>query len=678
MILTKVILQDYGVYKGKNEFDFTCTSEKPVVLIGGTNGAGKTTLFESIMLGLYGISIMGKKTTQQAYEKFLTRKIHRYLGSATSADFASIVVQFKFSHGGKEIEYRIDRTWNSTQSSVDEQLILKKRYSDKEEFKPLDTIEESQWQSFINDLIPKGIVKLFFFDGEKIVGIAKEGGEDLAVKDSFKSLLGIDIVEQLRADLQVNLMRNLTVNNKLLQQDFDKHKTEKDEHIQSTQRLEERLAQKQNMLDAIRMDAEALEAKISKIGGGFADARDDVKTRLAVSTASYENIKKRMQDMCAGVLPFSLIPTELDNLAEQIRRDELVQQRKIEEKIIQAKIKDVDNHLKKMAFWKDFDLEKKTYKQIQKKISLLLANKPDSYAEETVFGFSAQQASRIFDIIQKTNTAALQEFKEETQKITVINEDIAKMQKLVASAPDDDEIGPLVSKLAEINKSEGELKAEMNHIEESISSNNAMQRHIDIKLRSIVSQMYRDEKAKIKVDLTQNVQMVLEEFIEKLKIKKIQLLEEYLLDVLHTLLHKKNFIEKVAVNSDTFEITLFRKNNDPLPKDLLSEGEKQMFATSVLWALAKTSGRPLPFMIDTPLARLDEVHRTNIVEKFLPFASHQVLLFSTDKEIEYEHYKKLEPYLMRSYAMEYLPEKGTTQKHDGYFWNRRGEKIVAL
>ena len=96
MILTKVILQDYGVYKGKNEFDFTCTSEKPVVLIGGTNGAGKTTLFESIMLGLYGISVMGKRTTQKAYEKFLARKIHRYLGSATSADFASIVVQFKF------------------------------------------------------------------------------------------------------------------------------------------------------------------------------------------------------------------------------------------------------------------------------------------------------------------------------------------------------------------------------------------------------------------------------------------------------------------------------------------------------------------------------------------------------------------------------------------------------
>ena len=127
-------------------------------------------------------------------------------------------------------------------------------------------------------------------------------------------------------------------------------------------------------------------------------------------------------------------------------------------------------------------------------------------------------------------------------------------------------------------------------------------------------------------------------------------------------MHKKNFIERVSVNPKTFEVALFRKNDDPLPKDMLSEGEKQMFAIGVLWALAKTSGRPLPFMIDTPLARLDESHRTNIVKKFFPTASHQVMIFSTDKEIEKNDYRKLKPYMARSYAMEYLEDEGTTKK----------------
>ena len=155
MIVTKVILQDYGVYRGRNEFDFTCTEKKPIVLIGGTNGAGKTTLFESIMLCLYGISTMGKRSTKKAYNKFLTQKIHRYLKSATPADHASITVQFKFFHNGRETEYKVERSWRKEDGVVDEQLIVKKRGQDQNDFGTLDAIEKSYWQSFIEDLIER-------------------------------------------------------------------------------------------------------------------------------------------------------------------------------------------------------------------------------------------------------------------------------------------------------------------------------------------------------------------------------------------------------------------------------------------------------------------------------------------------------------------------------------------
>jgi len=61
MLLTKITLNDYGVYRGRNEFDFRTTQEKPIVLCGGGNGAGKTTLFESIMICLYGKESFEKK-----------------------------------------------------------------------------------------------------------------------------------------------------------------------------------------------------------------------------------------------------------------------------------------------------------------------------------------------------------------------------------------------------------------------------------------------------------------------------------------------------------------------------------------------------------------------------------------------------------------------------------------
>jgi DNA sulfur modification protein DndD len=53
-----------------------------------------------------------------------------------------------------------------------------------------------------------------------------------------------------------------------------------------------------------------------------------------------------------------------------------------------------------------------------------------------------------------------------------------------------------------------------------------------------------------------------------------------------------------------------------------------------LRGLAKASGRPLPTIIDTPLGRLDSTRRRHLLERYFPVASHQVILLSTDEEID--------------------------------------------
>ena len=144
------------------------------------------------------------------------------------------------------------------------------------------------------------------------------------------------------------------------------------------------------------------------------------------------------------------------------------------------------------------------------------------------------------------------------------------------------------------------------------------------------------------------------------------------------LLHKKDFVEKISIDKETFEVKLFAENDDEITKNMLSQGELQMFATAVVWGLAKTSGRPLPFMIDTPLARLDEEHRQNLVEQFYPNASHQTIILSTDTEINYEHYEKLKPHIEKSFVIQYDSDKGKTIKHDRYFFDENGEKIIEV
>ena len=375
---------------------------------------------------------------------------------------------------------------------------------------------------------------------------------------------------------------------------------------------------------------------------------------------------------------FALIPSKLQSLSEQIKKDDLIKLDIMGQKAITAKTNKIISELKDSDFWINIQIDDDSRVDVVNSITKLFKHHNDQSSAKPSFDFSSSQSTRILDIIQKANTSTLKDLQQDTTKLREISEKITILECSLANAPNDDEIGPLLSSIGNVHNQIGMLQSEIEHMEEKISSSISLEQHLNTKLRNIVSQIYKNKKSIENVEITQNVQMVLEEFIEQLRLKKISILEQYLLDAIKMLMHKRNFIHSVTVDPETFEITLYRKNRDRFSKELLSEGEKQMFAMAVLWALAKTSGRPLPFMIDTPLARLDEEHRTNILEQFFPTASHQVLIFSTDTEIKYDDFVKLEQNMMRSYAMEYVEEEGATIKHDGYFWNKRGEKIVAI
>ena len=52
MLLTKVILNDFGVYRGRNEFDFTTTPNNPIIFTNSSSGVSdsneKSTSIEEV------------------------------------------------------------------------------------------------------------------------------------------------------------------------------------------------------------------------------------------------------------------------------------------------------------------------------------------------------------------------------------------------------------------------------------------------------------------------------------------------------------------------------------------------------------------------------------------------------------------------------------------------------
>jgi DNA sulfur modification protein DndD len=197
-------------------------------------------------------------------------------------------------------------------------------------------------------------------------------------------------------------------------------------------------------------------------------------------------------------------------------------------------------------------------------------------------------------------------------------------------------------------------------------------------IRTNLEKKFSDKKVLDGLELGPKIQLVLKEYSDLLRAKKLELLEHYILDGLKMLLHKKDFIDKVRINKETFEVKLFKENDDEITKNMLSKGELQMFATAVVWGLAKTSGRPLPFVIDTPLARLDDEHRNNLIDNFFPYASHQIVIFSTNSEFNEKLYHKLKPFIANSFVIQFDSEIGTTIQQKGYFTAKPGGKIIEV
>jgi len=104
-----------------------------------------------------------------------------------------------------------------------------------------------------------------------------------------------------------------------------------------------------------------------------------------------------------------------------------------------------------------------------------------------------------------------------------------------------------------------------------------------------------------------------------------------------------------------------------LNKDRLSSGEKQIFVMSLYWALMNQSKNELPFIIDTPFARIDTQHRSNITEHFFKKLIGQLIILSTDEELSSNHLKSMSGQISHVYMLEYGQDKKTHIHENQYF-----------
>ena len=665
MIFHQLTLNNFGLFGSEQTFSLTprvrYNKRRPVILIGGKNGAGKTTILEAVRLCLYGARSLGNRVSQSVYHEYLASMIHHSQATLLQPEQASVALEFEHVHNGERDRYHINRQWQihqSTKKPVDESLIIHKNNE------PLSDFEAEHSQDFLNELIPIGLSQLFFFDGEKIQGLAEETSSHVFLADSIKSLLGVDLVERLHSDLKIYLNRS--------KKDIDSNKLSQainsvEKKLQDLKKKLGCIKEKKAVLDVqvneVEIQITYQEEQIAKEGGNYARRREELKVQQGALKEKIEMLEIQIREECNELLPFALVPSLCKQLHNRLMKESEIEEWNSAQSVLQRLLEDLED---------DEQLSPDARNSIIKRITNLLSEQLQS--SETledlhqVHHLSTLESQQLLSWINSCLFEIPERFHKLHQQLEENNDQLQEVETALERIPSDEILKPLMQKLSNLQQQLGRLQKQVKDEDANIQSLQYRRNEVERELEKLNELQQDRETDHQRAQLVTGVQSVLEMYSGQLTHVKVEALQDAVVDCFNQLCRKQDLVKRIQIDPQTFAVTLYDSQDRLVPKASLSAGEKQIYAISMLWGLAKTSGRPLPMIIDTPLGRLDSDHRHRLIEGYFPHASHQVVVLSTDTELDRRNCEMLSPHVSHSYHLDYDQNKGSTSADKRYFW----------
>jgi DNA sulfur modification protein DndD len=664
MIIDSLSVLDFRVFSGAHDFDLVPKIKRgknaPIVLFGGLNGGGKTTILSALKLALYGKGVLGSGATVAEYHQYLRECIHRAHNSIAKPTRAAVELTFRYAQYGVISSYQLTRDWFVDHAGkVKEGLIISR------DGHPLTELSYDQAQAFLNELIPIGVSELFFFDGEKIASLAEETSGD-ALRESINKLLGLDLIDRLHSDLSV-IIRGRSVKKASAdrkQKIAEAERTYNDLNEQLAEVREKLLLMRVNTVEANK-NLGNIEASINARGGAWSASRQEETVNLDALVSDKKAIEHTLHDMLSGLLPFAITQSLNEKLLAQIDAEQRAEKAQVLSEYLQRQ---QSNFLAEVE--SAFAMTKDQLPALQDIFLRTFGSEVSNSAEQQapVHELSDTQRFSITHRLQNDVGSLQQRAADLVMTLQETDSQIESARENIARAPDEKVLIPLFNE-------QGQLQGRLSALEEQKSvmaeEAKALLARLSVAARQLddlYTEIAESQEEERLTGLAQNAKDVLKEFSTRARIEKLKELESQFYTSFNGLARKEDRNLSIQIDPNTFEVVLIDDEGVILRKEELSAGEKQIFAISILEALARTSGRSLPVVIDTPLGRLDSVHRKKLVENYFPKTSHQVIILSTDTEIDYAFYEGLQGSISHSYHLVYNPETRSTQAEEGYFW----------
>ncbi|HEX8181388.1 MAG TPA: DNA sulfur modification protein DndD [Pyrinomonadaceae bacterium] len=659
MFLEEVTICNVGLFRNSHTLQLAPPSPRqPVILIGGLNGSGKTTLLDSIQLALYGKRARCSNRGSLSYDEYLRRSVN---SGVKPGEEASVTLQFRQWSDGREHTYRVRRAWSANGNGVAEHVVVNRDNS-------FDKVLTEIWSEFVEELIPVEISQLFFFDGEKIESFADLETSTQLLAKAVHSLLGLDVVNRLTADLiALERRKQIALKTDVEQQKIAAARNELAGLDGQLENLAAERAARQNDVDRRRKDLREAQDNYSKRGGALFDQREVFEDERGKLQEELRRVERALRDCAEGVAPLLLVRDLLSALAEQHAREESAKGATIVNQVLAERDKQLLAVVKSQEIGGDALKALQRFLSDDRKQRTAISAQVERYLNLTPEG--VQDARNLKTMLLPQTQVQVNDLLCSAEQL---QSRLVDLERKLAGVPAEDLVAELIKRrdIAQAALTEAELSLTNIDAELKRLSDERGRKHAEmvISIEKAVEVEFQAEAVERIVLHSQRVRGTMVKFRNSVVERHASRIAALVLDSFRRLLRKESLISDLKIDAETFALKLHDREGRSLSPDRLSAGERQLLAVSLLWGLARASGRPLPVVIDTPLGRLDASHRSRLVENYFPHASHQVLLLSTDKEIEGEYFEQLKPFVGYAYHLEYDDRLGSTQVKPGYFW----------
>ena len=724
MKINRLELKNFSSYEGICSFDFKVDNHnKNIILIGGKNGAGKSSLFLSIKLALYGPLCFAYQGTNAMYFSRIKEIINHNAFKQDEVE-AHVELDFDLFEEREHIQYIIKRTWRYTNQKIGEHCEVYKGGL------LLSSDDMSYFHNYLQSVLPINLFDFYFFDGEQIADFFATSSYSSYLKNALLTMCSIDTFEYIRK-YAVNYVQknNEDISLESAKKEYDDCLDRIAENAKLISEIETEIARTSDILENLLTKKDDVERAFLNAGG----ITEEQKYKLSSELKTYENIKldcsAKIKNFTDSLLPFIIVSDYVPEIKEQLyAEDELKKYNTLKSRlnanvttqIINESISEHDAHIQQndavqfanLLLGKLIDKFKPADKYINSPI---------------IHDLSDEQKSKLLGLIDKIENFTPQDILDTiTLKQNATDRTININRKLRTSI-DEYDVKEYTQKINEISQEIIQLNQKIVRLQDRLLSVNKEHDDNNSRLITLVELFRSKAQDKNIYELTQRISKVTEHLVADLSRDKFKQLETHFVDIIKMLMRKENIIDHVVID-EKFNLLLYQRQTYAL-SDLLklmnnvgyeelqkrigqkgiekvycsygvkslpefkkyinmnmedyidlykkvefnqfSKGEKQIFILALYWAIIKISDRDIPFIIDTPYARIDTEHREQISKIFFPGISSQVVIFSTDEEINEYYYNVIKPNIGQEYLLINDEESNMTSIKKGYFFKGR-------